>query len=248
MGRTAALARAAAPATRRAAALRHQRSDTRAALVERRRKSGPAQTAVHAGVRRRFARHQLRHAHAVELAREGVPLIVIQRQLGHSNLGITSLYLAGHRQHRDHRDRPWQWKAAIRLFGCEGFEMPDWTKKNFDDLRDVSPQDARMQWRFARDALRSPELGVSRFTYEPGARMPWGHRHRVQQEAYVVVAGSGRAKLDDEVVELSVWDVLRVAPAVVRSFEAGPEGLDVICIGGRKPKGGDTERFEDFWD
>jgi len=45
-----------------------------------------------------------------------------------------------------------------------------------------------------------------------------------------------------------VWDVLRVAPAVVRSFEAGPEGLDVICIGGRKPKEGDTERFEDFWD
>jgi hypothetical protein len=46
----------------------------------------------------------------------------------------------------------------------------------------------------------------------------------------------------------TIWDVLRVAPAVVRSFEAGPEGLDVICIGGRKPKGGDTERFEDFWD
>jgi mannose-6-phosphate isomerase-like protein (cupin superfamily) len=105
-----------------------------------------------------------------------------------------------------------------------------------------------MQWRFAREALRSPELGVSRFTYDPRSRMPWGHRHRVQEEAYVVVAGSGRAKLDDEIVELSVWDVLRVAPAVVRSFEAGPEGLDVICIGGRKPKGGDTERFEDFWD
>jgi hypothetical protein len=113
--------------------------------------------------------------------------------------------------------------------------MPDWTKKNFDDLRDVSPQDAQMQWRFAREALRSPELGVSRFTYDPGARMPWGHRHRVQEEAYVMVAGPGRAKP-------------RVAPAVVRSFEAGPEGLDVICIGGRKPKGGDTERFEDFWD
>ncbi len=104
-----------------------------------------------------------------------------------------------------------------------------------------------MRWRFAREALGSPELGVSRFTYDPGARMPWGHRHREQEETYVVVAGSGRAKLDDEIVELSVWDVLRVAPAVVRSFEAGPEGLDVICIGGRKPEGGDTERFEDFW-
>jgi integrase len=52
-------------------------------------------TAAAAGVRRRFAPHQFRHAHAVEMAREGVPLIVIQRQLGHSNLGITSVYLQG---------------------------------------------------------------------------------------------------------------------------------------------------------
>jgi site-specific recombinase XerD len=53
------------------------------------------ETAAAAGVRRRFAPHQLRHAHAVEMAREGVPLIVIQRQLGHTNLGITSIYLQG---------------------------------------------------------------------------------------------------------------------------------------------------------
>lgn len=52
-------------------------------------------TAARAGVRRRFAPHQLRHAHAVEMAREGVPLLVIQRQLGHTNLGITSIYLQG---------------------------------------------------------------------------------------------------------------------------------------------------------
>ena len=52
-------------------------------------------TAAAAWVRRRFAPHQLRHAHAVEMAREGVPLIVIQRQLGHTNLGITSIYLQG---------------------------------------------------------------------------------------------------------------------------------------------------------
>src|ERR671918_363815 len=62
---------------------------TAAARAELRR------TAVAAGVRRRFAPHQLRHAHAVEMAREGVTLSVIQRQLGHSNLGITSVYLQG---------------------------------------------------------------------------------------------------------------------------------------------------------
>jgi len=126
--------------------------------------------------------------------------------------------------------------------------MPDWTKKNFNDIRDVSPEQVQIQWRFAREALQSAELGVSRFTYEPGARMPWGHRHRVQEEVYVVVAGSGRAKLDDEVLDLSEWDVVRVAPSVARSFEAGPEGLDVICIGSRKPDEGDNERVDDFWD
>jgi mannose-6-phosphate isomerase-like protein (cupin superfamily) len=106
----------------------------------------------------------------------------------------------------------------------------------------------RIEWRFAREALGSPELGVSRFTYEPGARMPWGHRHHMQEEAYVVVRGSGRAKLDDEIVDLSPWDVIRVGPSVIRSFEAGPDGLDVICIGGRKDPGPDGEPFEDFWD
>ncbi len=126
--------------------------------------------------------------------------------------------------------------------------MPDWKKRNFGELRDVSPPEVAIEWRFARNALESPELGISRFTYEPGARMPWGHRHREQEEAYVVVGGSGRAKLDEEVVELAPWDVLRVAPAVIRSFEAGPDGLDLLCIGGRKPGGrGDSERFPEFW-
>lgn len=83
------------------------------------------------------------------------------------------------------------WKRC-RVEWWEGTKMPDWTRRNFGDLRDVSPQNVRVQWRFAREALGSPELGVSRFTYDRGARMPWGHRHRVQEEVYVVVAGSGR--------------------------------------------------------
>jgi quercetin dioxygenase-like cupin family protein len=125
--------------------------------------------------------------------------------------------------------------------------MPPWSRTNFSDLRDTSPDGVPMQWRFAREALGSPELGVSRFTYEPGARMPFGHRHHHQEEIYVVVTGSGRAKLDDEVIELEPWDALRVAPSVIRSFEAGPDGMDVICIGGQRPAGGDNEGFPDFW-
>ena len=124
--------------------------------------------------------------------------------------------------------------------------MPDWTKKNFDELPDVGPPDAGLQWRFAREALGSPELGVSRFTYEPGARMPWGHRHGVQEEAYVVVGGSGRAKLDSEVVKLAVWDVLRVwapswragcaqlwwcpAHAIAAKTSAAPQAITTAAI------------------
>lgn len=125
--------------------------------------------------------------------------------------------------------------------------MPNWKKINFDEVADVSPDDVQIQWRFARKALGSPELGVSRFTYEPGARMPWGHRHRVQEEVYVVVSGTGRAKLDDEIIEVAVGDAIRVAPSVARSFEAGPDGMELICIGGQKPDGPDGEKVEDFW-
>ena len=77
------------------AAVRHQRRVARAPLVAAAARAELGRTAAAAGVRRRFSPRQLRHAHAVEMAREGVPLIVIQRQLGHSNLGITSVYLQG---------------------------------------------------------------------------------------------------------------------------------------------------------
>jgi mannose-6-phosphate isomerase-like protein (cupin superfamily) len=126
--------------------------------------------------------------------------------------------------------------------------MPGWTKKSFDEIEDRSPAGEPMQWRFARHAVDSPELGVSRFTFEPGARMPFGHRHREQEEVYVVVGGSGQIKLDDELVAVEEWDVVRVAPAVGRGFTAGPDGLDVICIGGRAPQGGDGEEVPGFWD
>ncbi|UJA21644.1 hypothetical protein HJD18_16410 [Thermoleophilia bacterium SCSIO 60948] len=124
--------------------------------------------------------------------------------------------------------------------------MPGWTKKNFAEVADRSPDDM-MEWRLSRGALRSRQVGVSRFTFAPGARMPFGHRHREQEEVYVIVGGSGRAKLDKETVEVAEWDVIRVAPKVMRAFEASPDGLDLLCVGGRRPKGGDTERDEAFW-
>ena len=63
----------------------------------------------------------------------------------------------------------------------------------------------------------------------------------------MVVAGSGRMLLDGEVVELAPWDAVRVAPEVLRAFEAGPDGLEVIAIGGPKPEGGDGETASAEW-
>ena len=78
-------------------------------------------------------------------------------------------------------------------------------------------------------------------------RSPVAHSHREQEEAYVVVAGSGKVLLDDEIVDLRQWDVLRVAPEVVRAFEGGPEGLDMIAIGGPRPEDGDGVMAEATW-
>jgi hypothetical protein len=106
LGGAAALVGSAAPATRRAAALRHQRSDTRSALVERRRTSGPAEDRRPRGRPAALRAPSAPACPCRRARRESVPLIVIQRQLGHSNLGITHGLPAGHRQRRDHRDRP----------------------------------------------------------------------------------------------------------------------------------------------
>jgi mannose-6-phosphate isomerase-like protein (cupin superfamily) len=104
-----------------------------------------------------------------------------------------------------------------------------------------------MQARFARKHLDSRDLGVSLFTYEPNVRNTMAHSHREQEEAYVVVSGSGRLLLDGEIVDVRQWDCVRVAPEVVRAFEAGPDGLQVIAVGGPKPEEGDGVRADDPW-
>jgi len=105
-----------------------------------------------------------------------------------------------------------------------------------DSMGDRAPG---VEVRFGRKHLGSRDLGVSHVRYEPNLRSPMAHSHGVQEEAYVVVAGSGRVLLDGEVLELRQWDVVRVAPEVVRAFESGPEGLELIAVGGPKPEGGD---------
>jgi quercetin dioxygenase-like cupin family protein len=104
-----------------------------------------------------------------------------------------------------------------------------------------------LEGRFARTKLDSRDIGVSHFRYAPNLRSPMGHRHGEQEEAYIVVAGAGRVMLDGAVHELHQWDVVRVSPEVVRAFAAGPDGLEVIAIGGPKPEGSDGEMLEVVW-
>jgi quercetin dioxygenase-like cupin family protein len=123
------------------------------------------------------------------------------------------------------------------------------TIKNLKEVESSTPEAMadQMEARFGRRHLDSEHLGVSYFRYAPGFRSPVGHRHREQEEAYVVVAGTGRIRLDDEVVELSQWDVVRVAPEVTRGFEGGPDGLEIIAVGSDRPEGGDGEMVRDWW-
>jgi mannose-6-phosphate isomerase-like protein (cupin superfamily) len=126
--------------------------------------------------------------------------------------------------------------------------MSNYSVKNLKEVEDVAgARVPEIEGRFAREDLNSRELGVSYFRYAPGFRAPVGHHHREQEEAYVVVGGSGRVKLDDDVVELGQWDVVRVAPEVVRAFEGGPDGLEFIAIGSARPEGGDGVTVEGWW-
>jgi mannose-6-phosphate isomerase-like protein (cupin superfamily) len=126
--------------------------------------------------------------------------------------------------------------------------MSDYTLKNLMDVENVGADRAPgFQARFARKHLDSDHLGVSFFRLPPSYRLPWGHRHEEQEEAYVIVEGSGRMRLGDEIIELKPWDVVRVAPQVPRSFESGPEGLAYVAVGNDRPEGGDGELIKDFW-
>jgi len=126
--------------------------------------------------------------------------------------------------------------------------MSSYSKVNLLEIEDsVGERAPGIEGRFGRRHLNSRDLGVSLFRYAPSLRSPVAHSHREQEEVYVVVGGSGRVLLDGELHELGTWDMLRVAPEVQRSFEAGPEGLELIAIGGPRPSDGDGVMSEASW-
>ena len=126
--------------------------------------------------------------------------------------------------------------------------MSDYAIVNLLEIDDsVGGRVPGLEGRFSRKHLNSRDLGVSHWRYAPGTRNQTAHSHREQEEAYVVVSGSGRVRLDDEVRDIRQWDVVRVAPEVVRAFESGSDGLELIAIGGPKPEGGDGVPTDSPW-
>src|SRR5437763_394400 len=97
-----------------------------------------------------------------------------------------------------------------------------YTHKQLTDVKDSAPGfglgDA-MEARFAREALDAEQAGISHYRIKPGQRQPIGHRHDAAEEIYIVIRGSGRIKLDDEIVEVEELDAIRVSPEVMRSWE-----------------------------
>jgi len=104
-----------------------------------------------------------------------------------------------------------------------------------------------LEARFARDTLECEKLGLSYQRLAPGFRGPFGHRHGEQEEVYVVVGGSGRVKIEDEVHDLAPWDAVRFAPPTMRAFEAGPDGLELLVVGAPKTPPGDAELVQGWW-
>jgi len=122
------------------------------------------------------------------------------------------------------------------------------TYKKLEEVEDSAPKfgmEEIQEARFAKDPLEAETTAISFHRLKPGRRQAFGHRHQAAEEIYVVIGGSGRAKLDDEIVELEPLDALRVAPGVMRQFEAGDEGLQWLAFGQRCD--GDGEIVPGWW-
>jgi mannose-6-phosphate isomerase-like protein (cupin superfamily) len=128
--------------------------------------------------------------------------------------------------------------------------MSGYTVVNLKEVEDQAPNfglSPDLEARFARVALDAELIGLTYQRLAPNFQVPWGHTHKTQEEMFVVISGSMRVKVEDEIKELGPWDAIRVAKETPRGFEAGPEGVEFIAIGA--PGGpGDAENIEGFWE
>lgn len=123
-----------------------------------------------------------------------------------------------------------------------------YAKTNLRTVRDSAAEHGlseTQEARFPRADIGAQQTGMNFLTIKPSRREAFAHRHGTAEEIYVVLSGAGHVKLDDELVELAPLDAVRVGPGVTRSFEAGPDGLEVLIFGPHVE--GDGEIVNDFW-
>jgi uncharacterized cupin superfamily protein len=128
--------------------------------------------------------------------------------------------------------------------------MSDYTHLNLrEDVDDQAPNFGieEIEARMARVPLAMENAGLSYLRLEPGFRVPWGHSHKQQEEVYVLVSGSARIKIDDEIRDMKQWDAVRLHRDTVRSFEAGDDGAEFIAIGAPNTGPGDANMIQDWW-
>jgi len=121
--------------------------------------------------------------------------------------------------------------------------MPgSYTFKKLMEVEDSAPKfgfQENQEARFAYKDLEADTVGCALHRVKPGKRQGFAHKHDQAEEVYAVIAGSGRVKLDDDIVELEPLDAIRVAPEVIRQFEGGPEGLQILAFGPRHERDGE---------
>ena len=129
-----------------------------------------------------------------------------------------------------------------------GPTISSYTRKNLADVDDSAPkfgfEDSQMA-RFASEDLDAQVTGLSYHSVKAGKRQAFAHRHDEAEEVYVVLSGSGRLKLDDEIIDIGELDAIRIAPGVTRQFEAGEQQLDFLAFGPQYR--GDGELVHDWW-
>jgi mannose-6-phosphate isomerase-like protein (cupin superfamily) len=128
--------------------------------------------------------------------------------------------------------------------------MANYTKVNLKEIEDQAPAgglSSGLKAHFARVPLGLEKSGISYFRIAPNFRIPFGHKHSEQEEVYLVVAGSARVRVDDDVVELQPWDAIRVPTGAMRGLEAGPEGAEVIAFGAPNTQNADVDMTPGWW-
>ncbi len=128
--------------------------------------------------------------------------------------------------------------------------MADYAIKNLREVEDIAVEGGVSDYieaRFAHEDLGSERSGISYQVMKAGQRQPFAHKHGEMEEIYVVISGTGRVKLDDKVEDVGPFDAIRIAPSVVRAFEAGDDDLVLLAFSPRAK--GDAEIVQDFsWD